>query len=87
MASLTLRNIEESLKAKIRMIAAANGRSMEEEVRQILRQYVLRQKSADGVGTRISRRFAGAGGVEMSLPPRSAPRQLKAGDACVDDGC
>lgn len=86
MASLMLRNIEEALKAKIRMIAAANGRSMEEEVRQILRQYVLRQKSADGVGTRISRRFSEAGGVEMPLPPRSAPRQLKAGDASVGYG-
>lgn len=87
MATLTLRNIEESLKAKIRMTAAANGRSMEEEVRQILRQYVLRQKSADGVGTRISRRFAGAGGVEMPLPPHSMPRQLKAGSVPEDDGC
>ena len=38
MASITVRNIDESLKTRLRVRAAHHGRSMEEEARQILRQ-------------------------------------------------
>ena len=62
MGSLTLRNIDDSLKAGLRMRAAANDRSMEEEARQILRRSLLREKSTVGIGTRISQRFAAVGG-------------------------
>ena len=41
MASLTVRNLEEPLKELLRIRAANNGNSMEEEVRQILRQTLL----------------------------------------------
>jgi phosphopantothenoylcysteine decarboxylase/phosphopantothenate--cysteine ligase len=37
MASITIRQLEESLKQRLRLRAAANGRSMEDEVRTILR--------------------------------------------------
>lgn len=37
MAILTIRNIDDALKARLRLCAARHGRSMEEEVRQILR--------------------------------------------------
>jgi len=74
MASLTLRNFDEALKARLRMIAAENGRSMEEEARQILQRFILQQRSATGIGTRISNRFAAIGGVELPAIPRSAPR-------------
>jgi antitoxin FitA len=37
MASITIRNIEDSVKAELRVRAARHGRSMEEEARQILR--------------------------------------------------
>ncbi len=76
MASLTLRNIDESLKVSLRMRAAENGRSMEEEARQILKHFLLRKKSAVGIGTRIANRFAAAGGVELPEVPRSSPRRL-----------
>ncbi len=76
MASLTLRNIDDSLKTSLRMSAAANGRSMEEEARQILKHFLLRKKSAIGIGTRISQRFAAVGGVDLPEVPRSAPRLL-----------
>ncbi len=74
MASLTLRNIDESLKAKLRIVAAANSRSMEEEARQILRQHLLRELCVKGIGTRISQRFADLGGVELPMIGRSYPR-------------
>ena len=38
MASLTVRKLDEMLKSRLRMRAAANGRSMEEEARVILRE-------------------------------------------------
>ena len=37
MAQLTIRGIDDGLKRALRVRAAENGRSMEEEVRQILR--------------------------------------------------
>jgi len=76
MASITVRNIDESLKAHLRKSAAANNRSMEEEARQILKQHLLRHTSNRGIGTRIAERFAEAGGVELPKTPRSTPRML-----------
>ena len=75
MASLTIRNIDDSLKATLRMSAALNKRSMEEEARQILKRFLLHQKCSEGIGTRISKRFAEIGGVELPLISRSLPRQ------------
>jgi len=75
MGSLTLRNIDDSLKASLRMRAAINSRSMEEEARQILRQSLLREKSTVGIGTRISQRFAAVGGIDLPEASRSAPRR------------
>ncbi len=75
MGSLTIRNIDDSLKASLRMRAATNSRSMEEEARQILRQSLLREKSTVGIGTRISQRFAAVGGVNLPEAVRSEPRR------------
>jgi len=75
MASLTLRNIDESLKASLRMCAAENGRSMEEEARQILKQFLLRKRSSAGIGSRISRRFSAIGGADLPDAYRTAPRR------------
>lgn len=74
MASLTIRNIDESLKASLRLAAAENGRSMEEEARQILKHFMLRKKNMTGIGTSIARRFAQTGGIELPEIPRSSPR-------------
>jgi plasmid stability protein len=75
MASLTIRNIDDSLKATLRMSAAANQRSMEEEARQILKRFLLKKKCAEGIGTRIAKRFSEAGGIELPPVSRSLPRQ------------
>jgi len=76
MSTLTIRNLEPAIKDKLRMSAATHGRSMEEEVRTILRS-VLSQPAAPttGMGSRIHARFAAIGGVELDVPARtSAPR-------------
>jgi plasmid stability protein len=76
MASLTLRNIDESLKTRLRISAAENGRSMEEEARQILKEFLLLRRSSKGIGSRISKRFAAIGGTDLPEAPRSVPRRL-----------
>lgn len=75
MAGLTIRNIDESLKARLRLSAAENGRSMEEEVRQILKQFLLQKRCGEGIGSRIAKRFGPIGGVDLPKVPRSVPRQ------------
>ncbi|WP_299820239.1 plasmid stabilization protein [uncultured Jannaschia sp.] len=70
MASITIRNLDDALKRRLRMRAAEHGRSMEEEVREILRRSVGRSPSRANLGERIHRRFAAIGGVELELPPR-----------------
>ncbi len=75
MASLTVRNIDESIKAGLRMSAAEHGRSMEEEARQILKQFLLQKRSSTGIGSCISRRFAVIGGVDLPDMHRSGPRR------------
>ncbi|MEE4383898.1 MAG: plasmid stabilization protein, partial [Pseudomonadales bacterium] len=40
MASITIRNLDEAVKRRLRMRASEHGRSMEEEVREILRSAV-----------------------------------------------
>ena len=74
MASLTIRNIDDALKASLRLSAARHGRSMEEEARQLLRQSLLREKSSVGLGSRIAQRFAAAGGVDLPEVSHSIPR-------------
>ena len=75
MASITIRNIDDSLQAALRMSATANGRSMEEEARQILKRFLVHKKSTEGIGTRIAKRFSNAGEFELPSVPRSLPRE------------
>ncbi len=46
MASITVRNLEEGLKRRLRIRAAENGRSMEEEAHDILRTALTHQPPA-----------------------------------------
>jgi plasmid stability protein len=69
MGQIVVRNIEDTVKARLKRRAARHGRSMEEEVRVILRDAVKRDEpSTEGLGTRIARRFAGIGFEEGELP-------------------
>jgi plasmid stability protein len=69
MAQIVVRNLEDSVKARLKRRASRHGRSMEEEVRTILRDAVKRdQRAAEGLGTRIANRFAGIGFEEGELP-------------------
>ncbi len=63
MAQLVVRNIENGVKARLQSRARRNGRSMEEEVRDILRAAVHKEdnKSVGGLGTEISKLFPKSG--------------------------
>jgi plasmid stability protein len=74
MAILTIRNLDETIKRNLRLEAARHGCSMEEEARRILRRALTRRDRTKGLGSRIHQRFAVAGGLDLSLPARSAPR-------------
>jgi len=77
MPAITVRNIDEDLKAKLRIRAAQNGRSMEAEVRQILKaalvddQALSRPTPEKGLGAWIHELFAEIGGVELDIPKRT----------------
>lgn len=75
MASITVRNLEDSVKARLRMRAAERGRSMEEEVRVILRDAVRSRTEPENLAQAIRARFAPLGGVELQLPPRDPIRE------------
>ncbi|WP_454726179.1 MULTISPECIES: FitA-like ribbon-helix-helix domain-containing protein [Cupriavidus] len=73
MATLTIRNIDEALKARLRLEAAQHGRSMEEEVRVILRQALSQPYRAGGLGSRIRMHFAHLSDPGVALPARDEP--------------
>jgi plasmid stability protein len=69
MAQLVVRNVEEAVKTRLQRQARRNGRSMEAEVRDILRAAVKDERNtrAGGLGTRISGIFA-KHGLDSPIP-------------------
>jgi len=76
MATMTIRNIDEQLKARLRVQAAMHGRSMEDEARDILRS-ALSAEPAGGMTLveAIRARIEPLGGVELELPAREPVRE------------
>ena len=76
MASITIRNLEEPLKARLRVRAATHGRSMEDEARDILRSVLNREPTRPAnLAAAIRARFAPLGGVELPETPREGMRE------------
>jgi antitoxin FitA len=67
MAQLVVRNIENSVKIRLQRRAKKNGRSMEEEVREILRNAAKEDVPAGGLGTEISSLFSKTG-LDFDIP-------------------
>ena len=68
MAQFVVRHLEEVVKARLKRRAACHGRSMEEEVRQILRDAVKEhERPVAKLGSRMAARFAKAG-LTAELP-------------------
>jgi plasmid stability protein len=65
-AAITIRNLDETLKARLRLRAARRGKSMEEEARDILRAALSSEpKRTSDLGQTIRKRFAALGGVDL----------------------
>jgi antitoxin FitA len=60
-AQLVVRNLEDGVKEKLQRRAKRHGRSMEEEIREILRSAAHEKVPAGGLGTRIAALFAKRG--------------------------
>ena len=79
MASITIRDLDDEVKSRLRVRAALRGRSMEDEVRHILRASVSEEGGGEAepvdLGTAIHRRFSAIGGVDLKLPRRGPIRR------------
>ena len=75
MASITVDNIDDGLKQRLRVRAAGHGRSMEEEAREILREVVDNGLPPDDLAAAIRKRAAALGGVDLAIPKRESMRE------------
>ena len=90
MTNLTIHDIDEDLEQSLKLRAAHNGRSVEDEVRHLLRQAVdaapqkplgtehgsrTGRKSNESLFDAIRRHIEPLGGVELEIPPRGFGRE------------
>lgn len=75
MASITIRNLDDNIKQRLRIRAAEHSRSMEEEAREILRRVMGEGAPPRNLATAIRARIASFGGVEIDLPVREPMRE------------
>jgi len=74
-ASITIRNLDDTLKSRLRVQAAVHGRSMEDEARDILRSALNREPTRRGsLAASIRAKFAPLGGVELPVVVREPMR-------------
>ena len=74
--TLTIRNVDATLKERLRVRAARNGRSMEAELRHILDETLAEEPRREpNLAEAIRRRFAPLGGVELEPHPRTPVRE------------
>ena len=72
MAALTIRNIDDEVKNRLRLQAAQHGCSMEQEVREILLRAVLPKRNQPAFAQRIQKHFA-----DLELDALPIPKRLK----------
>jgi antitoxin FitA len=75
MGTIIIRNLDETTKRKLKVRAAMNGRSMEQEVREILKSTLAQtSKKHVNLAERVRAIFGPLGGVELERPPREPVR-------------
>ncbi len=68
---MSIRDLDDDVKDRLRVRAARNGRSMEAEIRAILTAAVSEPDSSRGLFTELLDRFGELGGVELDPPVRA----------------
>ncbi len=71
MGALSIRDLDDSVKERLRVRAAQNGRSMEAEARLILAAAVDAPGPSSGLFGALFERVGGLGGVELVIPART----------------
>jgi len=74
MAALSIRDLDDSVKEKLRLRAARHGRSMEAEIRLILTAAATEEeRPRTDLFSALTERFAQLGGVDLVVPARTTP--------------
>ncbi|WP_027876954.1 FitA-like ribbon-helix-helix domain-containing protein [Meiothermus cerbereus] len=75
MASLTIRNLDETTKQALRLRTARHGVSMEEEARRILKSALEGTQLSMRLGSHLRERFRAVADSAFELPERQTPRK------------
>lgn len=73
MAAVSIRDLDDKVRERLRVRAARHGRSMEAEIRAILTEAVSETDDRPGLFPTLVDRFGGLGGAELQVPPRATP--------------
>ena len=74
MAALSIRDLDEAVKEKLRVRAARHGRSMEAEIRLILTAAATEEdRPRTDLFSALTERFAQLGGIDLDVAPRTTP--------------
>lgn len=75
MASITIRNLDDDIKRRLRVRAAEHGRSMEEEARDILRRVASDTTPPRDLAAAIRARVSPGARADLELPVREPLRE------------
>lgn len=76
MPSITIRRLEDAVKARLRLRAARHGRSMEQEAREILKAGLAAEPGQGAnLADSIRRHVVPLGGIDLALPARAPVRR------------
>ena len=73
MAALSIRDLDDSVKERLRLRAARHGRSMEAEIRLILTAAATEEEPRTDLFSALTERFTQLGGIDLDLPARATP--------------
>ena len=76
MTQITIRNLDDAVRLKLRTRAAAKGRSLEAELRDIVTRAASEAEPPVHVGRSILQRFQAVGGFDLEIAPRSKARDV-----------
>lgn len=79
-SAVTIRNLDDRVKERLRVRAAQHGRSMEAEMRAILTEAVSDPAQETGLFQALLDRLGTLGGADLDIPPRAVrPRAADLG--------
>lgn len=71
-SAVSIRNLDDRVRERLRLRAARHGRSMEAEMRAILTEAVSEPGEDTGLFQALLDKFGELGGVELDIPARTA---------------